>query len=786
MLKPALPSVFLVLFTIQWFCVYPTQSTSTRRAAATFNDPDFNLQQWAFEMINLYPVWEKGLFGKGIRIRVNDGGVDPNHAEFQGRFDIDASCDKYEPYFYREDFEFGQHGTVVASLIGASGNNSQCAMGVAPEVTISSCVVIEAPSLDRTFGDGSYPAFKLDTFDISQNSFGRTPCYPTFDYNFSGTFADIMECPFLYRDNEDYIFEGEVYNLTHPCDVCEFPTSNPDEVCSFAIYEHCDAYFEKEQDECLTILDEYITRGECSFWQDYDRVSEAIEKGATEGRGGKGVIYVYASGNNFAYGDNTNFQQQGRFIIFVGAVGKNGQHTLYSTPGASVFLTAPAGDYEDADTLIAAYAGGGCDETGVGTSFSSPLVSGVIALMLQVNPDLTWRDVQGILAKTSRPVNHTIFDDTSQTTNGAGLTHSNLYGFGLVDAMAAVTAAENWTSYGEEQLITAKVTDLNLEIGDDPSVPVMSETFVESSGPRVIVENVEVDIYLEHLSRGHLQITLTSPDGTVSELAPGSLPENGQDDRPWDFRTVRSWGELADGVWKLSIVDNTEGDVSTCADMADWKVLEIPFGIASPVGCEYYEVRGALQDGANVDKVNSLIDQDILNGCCSCGGGQQVNGACESSAGFNATCAEVESEGICVNGSPTGAAEFLLRKDPRGITMREACCVGGGGTIYNDASTFQDILLGWELRIYGHEGSPAPMAPSIVPQVSPTMGPSMATQRPTNTEQPITIQPTSTVPAPRPPSSDDVATSTAFRQSLSHYHWVCIISGMAALFLLHN
>ncbi|KAL3933920.1 MAG: hypothetical protein SGBAC_010191, partial [Bacillariaceae sp.] len=667
-----------------------------------------------------------------------------------------------------EDDSYGQHGTVVASLIGASGNNSECTTGVAPEVTISSCVVTDAPTLDSTFGDGSYPAYKLDSFDISQNSFGRTPCYPTSDYEFSGTFEDTTECPFLHRDDEPYIYLGKVYNLTHPCDVCEFPSSNPNEVCSDAIYEHCDAYFENEQAACLDILDEYILRGECSFWQDYDRVSASIEKGANEGRGGKGIIYVYSSGNNFAYGDNTNFQQQGRFIIYVGAVGKNGQHTLYSTPGASVLLTAPAGDYEDANTLGAAAAGGGCQEAGVGTSFSSPLVSGVIALMLQVNPNLTWRDVQGILAETSRPVTHTIYDDTSQTTNGAGLTHSNLYGFGLVDAMAAVTAAEDWVSYGQEQMVTAKVMDLNLEIGDDPSVLVTSGISIQSSGSLLVVENVEVDVYLEHLSRGHLQITLTSPSGTVSELAPGSLPENGQDDRPWDFRTVRSWGEIADGEWKLSIIDDTEGDVSTCADMPDWKVLEIPFGSGSPVGCEYYEARSAFRNRGRVEEVNRLIDEGIVDACCACGGGQSVGGTCENSAGFNATCTEAETESMCSNGSPRGLTGYLLRTDSKGVPLREACCVGGGGTIYNDPSTFQDQLLGWELRIYGHEGS------------SPTMAPSVASQGPQTMEPSTAAQPTEEMPTPFP--ADDSA-SPAFRSS---YDWLFIISGTAALFILHN
>ena len=40
----------------------------------SYSDPDV-VQDWIFQMINIYPVWERGIFGKGIRIRVNDEGM---------------------------------------------------------------------------------------------------------------------------------------------------------------------------------------------------------------------------------------------------------------------------------------------------------------------------------------------------------------------------------------------------------------------------------------------------------------------------------------------------------------------------------------------------------------------------------------------------------------------------------------------------------------------------------------------------------------------------------------
>jgi len=100
-----------------------------------------------------------------------------------------------------------------------------------------------------------------------------------------------------------------------------------------------------------------------------------MEKGDTEGRDGKGIVYVYSSGNDFGFGGDTiNFQQKGRFPIYVGAVGKDAMSTSYSAPGASLLLTAPAGDFGHLTQQAAARAGGGCQLVKVGTSFSSPIL----------------------------------------------------------------------------------------------------------------------------------------------------------------------------------------------------------------------------------------------------------------------------------------------------------------------------------------------------------------------------------------------------------------------------
>lgn len=129
-------------------------------------DPLYTGSKWMFDMIEVQEVWETyELTGKGVRVRINDDGVFIENKEFEGRFDdVENSCAEYHSN-QSASLEDG-HGTAVAGIIVGNANNNQCSSGIAPEAKFSSC---------NFFAWGvpySSLAYKLETFDISQNSIG--------------------------------------------------------------------------------------------------------------------------------------------------------------------------------------------------------------------------------------------------------------------------------------------------------------------------------------------------------------------------------------------------------------------------------------------------------------------------------------------------------------------------------------------------------------------------------------------------------------------------------------
>ena len=202
-----------------------------------------------------------------------------------------------------------------------------------------------------------------------------------------------------------------------------------------------------------------------------------------------------------------------------------------------------------------------------GTSAACPSVSGIVALMLQVNPELTRRDVKHILAYTARK-NDT--GDSGWSLNGAGLHINDKYGFGFADAGAAVAMSENFSSLGTE-IVTPLYSDVPTNPVLIPDGNVTGVTRSIDINESVTVENVDVWVNTEHPYIDDLRIVLISPDGTQSVLAVGGenfIPRwESYDD--WRFSTVRCMGENSHGTWQLKVIDTKTGNDGS---LIDWRI----------------------------------------------------------------------------------------------------------------------------------------------------------------------------------------------------------------------
>jgi len=289
--------------------------------------------------------------------------------------------------------------------------------------------------------------------------------------------------------------------------------------------------------------------------------TKAMEDSVTNGRGGKGVIYVWAGGNGRSAGDNCNYDgyANSRFTLTIGATDHQGKQAYYSENCAALFASAPSSGSGKSITTTDLLGSAGtavtdCTSTFGGTSAAAPLVAGIVALILQANPNLGWRDVQQIFVNTSRMTDST---DSDWVVNGGGYHHNHKYGFGLVDSYAAVQMAREHTNLPAWKVSSSAVSSVG-----KPVTPFAPISDVIQINDILTVESVEITVTVQHPSRGHLHVTLISPSGTASVLQEVHNDYTANIDG-WNYTTVRSWGENSVGAWTLKIEDKVSGSGGT-------------------------------------------------------------------------------------------------------------------------------------------------------------------------------------------------------------------------------
>ena len=316
----------------------------------------------------------------------------------------------------------------------------------------------------------------------------------------------------------------------------------------------------------------------------------------TTGRNGLGTTIVWASGNggeNNADANAHNFTNS-RETLVIGAADTSGAPTTYSVGGSVIHALGFANYQEYGDAIVTTdfvgtngynvnttADGGDYASDFDGTSAAAPTVAGVVALMLQANPQLGYRDVQEIIAYTSRNFTSTASDwsvNKATNFNGGGLEVSGRSGFGVVDALAAVRVAEAWTKQATRTNEVSSTGSTTTAVAIPASGSVTSTIDIPTG---IEIDNVEFGLNINYAEPKDLVMKLTSPDGTVSTVLNRpylneTQTSGGEDvsvlafpDQDFRYGAAHFWGEAGAGTWTLTI-DNQGG--STTGSLDGWSL----------------------------------------------------------------------------------------------------------------------------------------------------------------------------------------------------------------------
>lgn len=423
--------------------------------------------------------------GRGVVIGIVDDGMEWKHPDLRQNVIPGLQWDWNGSDSDPTPFDFDSHGTACAGVAAARGNNRIGVSGVAPEASLAGMRLIAAANTD--LDEAEAMTWKMGEIQILSNSWGPADA------------GNILDAP-----------------------------------------------------DTLTLA--------------------ALKAAADFGRNGKGTILTWAGGNGLQNDDNSNYDGYANSIytIAIAAMDSDGFQSSYSESGANIIVAAPSdggplgilttdnrGSYgynpgftgQDVFGLPDLPGTGDLTKNFGGTSSATPVVSGVIALMLEKNPELGWRDVQEILMRSAAKINPTD-PDWKTPVPPLNINHNHKFGAGLVNATAAVSLSGNWTNLVAQTSASAQLPTASPQaIGPGATI---TRTFSFATPLRS--EHVTLAISLPGIKKGDLQIDLTSPAGTNSVFCePHSDQDNEFED--WTFMTVRNWGESANGFWKLTITN---------------------------------------------------------------------------------------------------------------------------------------------------------------------------------------------------------------------------------------
>ena len=510
-----------------------------------------------------------GPTGAGVKVAVSDTGLEICHPDLEANIEAGASFNFNRAYWSGASSTdpflpsvYGDHGTSVAGIIAAESDNGIGGRGVAPSALLRGYNFLSAVDSNAGYfgslgGSDSQPnSTDVDIFNMSFGIFGG-------EYNST-------------RDEID-LFGNGVRDLRSGRGALYVKAGGNG-------FGRCDS---------MRRIDEVLV-GE-------------------EDRDGDGTLEpVFAS---FDINDEIGCVSVGSdpsnnlpYVISVGAFSANGERSSYSSAGSGLWISTPAGEYgaefpaqvttdqmgseQGYDALFEGLVNGRGIRSGDsenphgdyistfnGTSAAAPNASGAIALLLEAQPELTWRDVKYILARTARQIHPDIaelkigFGGSAAVlrhgwiTNAAGYHFHNWYGFGAISVDDAIEIARTHTpdslgTFSDGRHVFNSVESAS--IPDHSGAGVTQTLNVSGIDAGLEVEAVQLHIEVTHPFTNDLGVYLISPSGTESLLNP---PFNevltGDVNLDWTLLSNAFYGESPSGDWTLKVIDAAEGDTGT-------------------------------------------------------------------------------------------------------------------------------------------------------------------------------------------------------------------------------
>lgn len=208
---------------------------------------------------------------------------------------------------------------------------------------------------------------------------------------------------------------------------------------------------------------------------------------------------------------------------------------------------------------------GMCTAKHTGTSASAPIAAAIVALALEANPNLTWRDMQHIIIQTSK---RRKLKASDWQVNGVGREYSHRYGYGLMDAGAMVDLAKNWEPVPIQRICAKSIiarsnhfSYRSIQPTHTEKSPLHIDFYVTKKDCGIVnkitrMEHVIVQLNIQFTRRGDLKMVLISPAGTESIIMDKRRHDSSSRGySSHDLLTVHMWDENPYGVWRLKIIN---------------------------------------------------------------------------------------------------------------------------------------------------------------------------------------------------------------------------------------